>query len=54
MEGLLSTGPTPSSFYIQGSKFGGKINKFGRKSKTKLRSTEFMEFVFFQVWDGLS
>ena len=35
-----------SSLHVQGSKFGGKIYKFGGKSKKKLNSTEFMEFVF--------
>ena len=35
-----------SNLHIQGSKFGGKINKFGGKSKTKLNSPEFMGFVF--------
>ena len=35
-----------SNFHIQGSKFGGKITKFGRNSFKKLHSTEFMEFVF--------
>ena len=35
-----------SNLDVQGSKFGGKVNKFGGKSKKKLNSTEFMEFVF--------
>ena len=35
-----------SIFHVQGSKFGKKNYKFGRKSKKKLNSTEFMEFVF--------
>ena len=35
-----------SYLQVQGSKFGGKITKFGGKSKKKLNSTEFMEFVF--------
>ena len=35
-----------SNLHVQGSKFGGKINKFGGKSFEKLNSTEFMEFVF--------
>ena len=33
------------NLHIQGSKFGGKINKFGGKSFKKLNSTEFIEFV---------
>ena len=35
-----------SNLDVQGSKFGRKINKSGGKSKKKLNSTEFMEFVF--------
>ena len=38
-----------SNLHVQGSKLGGKINKFDRKSFKKLNSTEFtelMEFVF--------
>ena len=56
VEGLLSTGPTPSSFilifiisylHVQGSKVGGKMDQIGGKSKKKkLNSAEFMEFVF--------
>ena len=37
-----------SNLHVQGSKFGGKINKVGGKSFFfKLSSAEFMEFVFF-------
>ena len=35
-----------SNLHVQGSKVGGKINKFGGRSFKKLNSTEFMEFVF--------
>ena len=35
-----------SNFHIQGVKFGGKKNKFGRKSFKKLNFAEFMEFIF--------
>ena len=39
-----------SNLHVQESKFGGKIYKFGGKSKKKLKLREFMEFVFFQVY----
>ena len=35
-----------SYLHFQGSKIGGKMDQFGGKSKKKLNSTEFMEFVF--------
>ena len=35
-----------SNLHVHGSKFGGKINRFGGKSFTNFNSTEFMEFVF--------
>ena len=35
-----------SNLHVHGSKFGGKINKFGGKSFRKLNLTEFMEFFF--------
>ena len=34
------------NFHVQRFKFGGKINKFGGKSKKKLNSVEFVELVF--------
>ena len=40
-----------SYLHFQRSKIGGKMDQFGGKSeeKKKVNSTEFMEFVFFQV-----
>ena len=35
-----------SFLHIQGSKIGGKMDQFGGKSKKKLNSVEFMEFIF--------
>ena len=35
-----------SNFHVQGSKFGGKFDKFGGKSLKRLNSAEFMEFIF--------
>ena len=35
-----------SNLHVQGSKFGGKFEKFGGKSFLKMNSVEFMEFVF--------
>ena len=35
-----------SYLHVQRCKFGGKIDKFGKKSFLKLNSVEFMEFVF--------
>ena len=35
-----------SILHVQGSKFGGKIDKFDGKSKKDLNPTKFMEFVF--------
>ena len=35
-----------SNLHVHGSKFGGKINKYGGKSIKKLNSMDFMEFVF--------
>ena len=35
-----------SNFHIQGSKFGKKFDKFGRKSFKEIYSAMFMEFVF--------
>ena len=32
--------------YVQRSKFGGEFDKFGGKPFKKLKSKEFMEFVF--------
>ena len=33
-----------SNFHVLGAKFGGKKDKFGRKSFQKFNSAEFMEF----------
>ena len=38
-----------SNLHVQGSKFGGKLEKFGGKPLKKLNAAEFMEFVFSQV-----
>ena len=35
-----------SNLHFKGAKFGGKLDKFGRKSSKKLNSADFMEFVF--------
>ena len=35
-----------SNSHVQESKVGGNIYKFGGKSKKKMNSAEFMEFVF--------
>ena len=35
-----------SNWHVQGSKLGGKMDKFGEKSFKKLNVTEFIEFVF--------
>ena len=35
-----------SNLHVKGAKFGGKQDKFGRKSSKKLNSADFMEFVF--------
>ena len=35
-----------SNLHVEGSKFGGKLDKFGEKSFKKLNSAEYMEFVF--------
>ena len=35
-----------SNFFVQGSKFGGKFDKFGGNSLKKFNSAEFMEFFF--------
>ena len=43
-----------SNLHVQGSKFGGKFDKFGRKSLKKLNSAEFMEFVFSKSGQGVT
>ena len=35
-----------SYLHVQGSEFGGKFNKFGKKPFQKLNFAEFMEFIF--------
>ena len=42
-----------SNLHAQVSKFGGQFEKFGGKSVKKFNSAEFMELVFFQVWQEL-
>ena len=41
-----------SNLHVQGSKFGGKMTKFGGKSFKMLNSTEFIEFVFSRYGGG--
>ena len=43
-----------SNLHVQGSKLGGNIDKFGGKSKNRLNSAEFMEFVFSKSASSLS
>ena len=39
---------TISFLHVQGSKIGGKIVQFGKKSNKKIYSAELLEFVFFK------